>query len=135
MSSGYNPLITWEDLTIYLNTKILQSKYLSSKIYIQNMVADTLSSIFLCTGPSNWHTLSENSCLGMYQSPINIDREMTIYNPDINNFIFWYDPPAPNAEFYVFNNGHTGRFKHLFLIFMNLIPVNKTIASQSELQK
>lgn len=58
-------------------------------------------------GPSNWHTLSENSCLGMYQSPINIDREMTIYNPDINNFIFWYDPPAPNAEFYVFNNGHT----------------------------
>lgn len=99
------------------------------------MVADTLSSIFLCTGPSNWHTLSENSCLGMYQSPINIDREMTIYNPDINNFIFWYDPPAPNAEFYVFNNGHTGRFKHLFLIFMNLIPVNKTIASQSELQK
>ncbi|XP_022341512.2 uncharacterized protein LOC111135592 [Crassostrea virginica] len=58
-------------------------------------------------GPSNWHALFENSCLGLYQSPINIDREMTIYNPDINDFIFWYDPPAPNAEFYVFNNGHT----------------------------
>lgn len=71
----------------------------------------------------------------MYQSPINIDREMTIYNPDINNFIFWYDPPAPNAEFYVFNNGHTGRFNQILLIFMNLIPVNKTIVSQSELQQ
>ena len=71
------------------------------------------------TGPSNWHALFENSCLGLYQSPINIDREMTIYNPDINDFIFWYDPPAPNAEFYVFNNGHTGRkhFNFFFSVF------------------
>ncbi|XP_062573340.1 putative carbonic anhydrase 3, partial [Saccostrea cucullata] len=58
-------------------------------------------------GPSNWHILFDNSCLGSQQSPINIEREKTIFNPDINNFIFWYDPPAPGAEFYVLNNGHT----------------------------
>lgn len=54
---------------------------------------------------------------------------MIIYNLDINNFIFWYDFFVFNVEFYVFNNGYIGRFKYFFLIFMNLILVNKIIAS------
>lgn len=78
------------------------------------MVVDILSSIFFCIGFFNWYILFENFCLGMYQLFINIDREMIIYNLDINNFIFWYDFFVFNVEFYVFNNGYIGRFKYYF---------------------
>ncbi|KAK3095683.1 hypothetical protein FSP39_017549 [Pinctada imbricata] len=58
-------------------------------------------------GPTHWHKLFKNACSGREQSPINIQREYTLYDPKLNDFAIWYDPPKPGSKFYLLNNGHT----------------------------
>ncbi|KAK3101514.1 hypothetical protein FSP39_004141 [Pinctada imbricata] len=62
---------------------------------------------FSITGPTHWHKLFKNACSGREQSPINIQREYTLYDPKLNDFAIWYDPPKPGSKFYLLNNGHT----------------------------
>ncbi|XP_067656936.1 carbonic anhydrase 1-like [Haliotis asinina] len=58
------------------------------------------------TGPGHWHELFPEACSGNLQSPININPEETIYNPNLRHFAIWYDPPKDNAQMFVKNNGH-----------------------------
>ncbi|XP_076466290.1 carbonic anhydrase 13-like [Babylonia areolata] len=59
------------------------------------------------TGPHHWHELFPQACSGKYQSPIDIQVEQTMYNPDLRDFAIWYDPPKPDSSMTVLNNGHT----------------------------
>ncbi|XP_062573503.1 carbonic anhydrase 14-like [Saccostrea cucullata] len=59
------------------------------------------------SGPQHWHKLFDNACSGLSQSPINIEREKAIYDPALNDFAIWHDPPQPGSYFDVTNNGHT----------------------------
>ncbi|XP_046376550.1 carbonic anhydrase 14-like [Haliotis rufescens] len=58
------------------------------------------------TGPGHWHDLFPEACSGNLQSPININPEETVYNPNLREFAIWYDPPKDNAQMFVKNNGH-----------------------------
>ncbi|XP_050397806.1 carbonic anhydrase 6 [Patella vulgata] len=58
------------------------------------------------TGPDSWHELFPSACSGEEQSPIDIQPEMTMFDPDLKDFAIWYDPPKPGSRMYVKNNGH-----------------------------
>ncbi|GFS16968.1 carbonic anhydrase [Elysia marginata] len=57
-------------------------------------------------GPKYWHEQFKK-CAGKKQSPIDIKAEESMYDPDLKNFAIWYDPPRPDSNMTVKNNGHT----------------------------
>ena len=57
-------------------------------------------------GPRYWKHLFPDGCSGKQQSPIDIETSTTQYDPNLNDFAIWYDPPKPNSLFHVVNNGH-----------------------------
>lgn len=48
-----------------------------------------------------------DGCAGKQQSPIDIRTTQTEYDPKLNDFAIWFDPPKPGSTFHVVNNGHT----------------------------
>ncbi|KAK7011733.1 Carbonic anhydrase 14 [Biomphalaria glabrata] len=60
-------------------------------------------------GPLNWHKKFPGGCDGKSQSPIDIVPEETTYSRNLKDFAIWYDPPHPDAKFYIKNNGHTAQ--------------------------
>ncbi|RUS87793.1 hypothetical protein EGW08_004458 [Elysia chlorotica] len=58
------------------------------------------------TGPAAWAE-EFKKCAGRKQSPIDIRAEETMYDPGLKDFAIWFDPPRPNSNFTVKNNGHT----------------------------
>ncbi|XP_045168827.2 carbonic anhydrase-like [Mercenaria mercenaria] len=57
-------------------------------------------------GPPFWPYLFPQYCAGMYQSPIDIHRKQTIYDPALTEFAIFSDPPRRGSMFQVHNNGH-----------------------------
>ncbi|KAL8570243.1 hypothetical protein ACOMHN_029943 [Nucella lapillus] len=58
-------------------------------------------------GPHYWHELFPQACSGKHQSPIDIRPARTIYDPSLNDFAIWFDPPRPGSTLLISNNGHT----------------------------
>ncbi|XP_076460810.1 carbonic anhydrase 14-like [Babylonia areolata] len=58
-------------------------------------------------GPHYWHDLFPQACSGKHQSPIDIRPAKTKYDPSLNGFAIWYDPPRPGSTLVVSNSGHT----------------------------
>ncbi|KAK3770021.1 hypothetical protein RRG08_043183 [Elysia crispata] len=87
---------------------------MESKLYIYAAIVLVLSPVVISAkwgysgkmGPAGWADQFKK-CAGKKQSPIDIRAEETMYNPDLKDFAIWYDPPMPNSNFTVKNNGHT----------------------------
>lgn len=56
--------------------------------------------------PVNWERLFPEACSGRYQSPIDINTSQSVYNPQLKDFVIFFDPPSADSRFYVHNNGH-----------------------------
>ena len=50
-----------------------------------------------------------DGCSGRQQSPIDIVTNAAHYNPKLNDFAIWHDPPKPGSQFKVVNNGHSSK--------------------------
>ena len=58
--------------------------------------------LFVCfVGTKHWHHLFPEGCAGKQQSPIDIKSINSVFNPNLNDFAIWHDPPKPGSSFAV----------------------------------